>query len=571
MSVSVQSSDTPGPDANEPVDLVCIGGGAGGLSAAVCARAMGLTVLLLEKADEVGGATAFSGGAIWAPGNALMPGGDDLDAARAYLRGVLGNAYDAAKIDAYLAHVPEMLAFLEARSLVRFGGLQSPDYYPEHAGASRGRTIMATTFDARRLGRRLSLMRRPLAPLTLGGMQFEMQDLATLQAALRSPRGLVRSAAMIGRFLVGRLRFGRDPRLVRGNALVGRLLASALETGVDIRTRCAIGAISQMGDGSGFEIQTMWNGRKGRVRARKVVLATGGFGANGEWMSLYAPQDGVHLTMQPDENTGDGIALATTLGGRMATGNAAPAIWSPISEAVVGGRVIRFPHLMMDRLKPGSIMIAPDGRRFVNEGRSYQDVVDAMHRKKVSVAYLVADREFVKTYGLGLVRPAPFSPTWALRSGYLIKADSLEQLAERLGVPTKTFVETVARFNSFARAGVDEDFARGDDAYSRHHGEAAHQPNPGLGEIRHGPFFAIELFSGDLGTVEGLRTDARARVLDGSDAPIPGLYACGADMNSIMSGHYPGGGTSIGAAMTFAYIAARDMAAELETPHRKAS
>ena len=560
MYATVQSADARTFDKKAVIDVICIGGGAAGLSAAVCARAFGLNVLLLEKDDQVGGATAFSGGAVWIPDNASMPDGDDLESARTYLRGVLGNDYDATKIDAYLSQATEMLAFLEQVSEVRFGGLQSPDYYPNLPGASRGRTIMAMSFDAHRLGRRLAMMRLPLAPLTLNGMQFEMQDLATLQNALKSPTGLVRSSILLARYLLGRLRYGRDPRLVRGNALVGRLLISALDSGVSVWTKAEIRSVSRKGASAPFRVEVAVADRREVLLARNLVLATGGFGASPDLVSQYMPQDAGRRTLQPPANTGDGIAIGSRLGGGMETENAAPAIWSPVSEAVVRGRKVRFPHLMMDRLKPGSLMVTGTGRRFTNEGGSYQDVVEAMHHQKIDVAYLVADRDFVRRYGLGLVRPAPFSFSWALRSGYLVRRSTLEELGQALGLPAGGLVDTVERFNGFARSGVDDDFQRGDDAYSRHHGEPGHAPNPGLGEIRRPPFFAIRLYPGNLGTVQGLRTDAHARVLDAASHPIPGLYACGADMNSIMRGHYPGGGASIGAAMTFAYIAAKDMA-----------
>lgn len=541
------------------------------MSAAVSARALGLSVLLLEKNAQVGGATAFSGGAIWVPGNALMSEADQPENSRRYLKAILGNNYDDAKVETYLKKAPEMLAFFAAHSLVRFSPLNSPDYYPEREGAWKGRTIMATTFDGSVIPRHLALMRRPLPPLTLGGMQFEMQELATMQAAFKSPTAFARSASLFGRYLVGRLRFGRDPRLVRGNALVGRLLASAVGGGAEIWTNAKITRISQEPTDQSFQVVVEREGRPVTVLARNLLLATGGFAASPVMSSRFISPSKQHLTMQPDTNVGDGIAFGENLGGRMETANIAPAIWSPISEAVIKGRPVRFPHLMMDRLKPGSIMVGPDGRRFVNEGRSYQDVVDAMRGRSLGVAYLIADKAFVKQFGLGLVRPAPFSFNWALRSGYLTRASTVNGLAERLGMPPATLSATVEAFNGFARTGVDGDFHRGADAYSRHHGDPTHQPNPGLGEIKSGPFFAIKLYPGDLGSVQGLKTDALARVLDENDVAIAGLYACGADMNSVMRGAYPGGGVSIGSAMTFAYVATRHIAENLEVPSRKAT
>ena len=201
----------------------------------------------------------------------------------------------------------------------------------------------------------------------------------------------------------------------------------------------------------------------------------------------------------------------------------------------------------------------PTGRRFVNEGSSYQNFVKTMHARRFHTVYLIAGRAFLRSYGIGLARPAPFSERPYVDAGYLIEAPTLAALATKIGADPAVLELTVRYFNTHAAQGTDPDFGRGADPHTQFRGDATHKPNPSLGPIGDGPYYALALHPGDLSTVMGLNTNAHAQVLDRDGRVIPGLYAAGLDMNSVMRGLYPGGGSSIGPAMTFGYIAARHM------------
>ena len=217
-------------------------------------------------------------------------------------------------------------------------------------------------------------------------------------------------------------------------------------------------------------------------------------------------------------------------------------------------------HTVTDRGKPGVIAVDARGKRFVNEAMSYHEFVQAMFRANAVPAWLLCDRHCLWTYGLGAVRPFVHSLDHYVRTGYLLRAATIADLASALGVDRAALEDTIERYNADARIGVDREFGKGSNAYHRYVGDAAHQPNPCMAPIERSPYYAVALYPGDLGTSAGLRTNARAQVLDRNGAPIPGLYACGNDMDSIMKGAYPGPGITLGPALTFGYLAARHVA-----------
>jgi succinate dehydrogenase/fumarate reductase flavoprotein subunit len=227
------------------------------------------------------------------------------------------------------------------------------------------------------------------------------------------------------------------------------------------------------------------------------------------------------------------------------------------------GRTGVFPHIM-DRAKPGSIGVLSTGRRFVNEADGYHDYVSAMITAAPAgepvQAWQIADSRFVRRYPLGMAKPRPVPLFPYLRSGYLERARTLEELARTCGIDPQGLIETVAGFNRDARRGEDPDFGRGATPFNRYGGDPTVGPNPTLAPIEKGPFYAVRIVPGSFGTFAGLATDARARVLGRDDAPVPGLYAVGNDQASVMGGHYPAGGINIGPAMAFGYLAGRDLA-----------
>lgn len=241
--------------------------------------------------------------------------------------------------------------------------------------------------------------------------------------------------------------------------------------------------------------------------------------------------------------------------------------WAPVSRvSLASGLQLAFPHLV-ERAKPGFIAVRSNGKRFVNEADSYHDFIaallDATPEGEKPVAWLIADSRALHRYGLGHARPTPFPVKAWLRTGYLQSADTLEALAQKCGIDASTLSDTVNRFNGFARQAHDDDFQRGASAYNCAQGDASHQPNPTLGELQQAPYFAVRILPGSLGSFSGLKTDERARVLDAEQHPIPGLFAVGNDMSSVMQGFYPSGGITLGPAMTFGYLVGKNLSANI--------
>lgn len=547
-------------------DVVVIGSGAAGLTAAITARQLGLETLVVEKTDRFGGTTAYSGGAPWIPFNHVMKqiGLDDSrEAAETYLKAVLGPAYVADLVESYLDHAAEMLQFLERHSDVRFKPFPLPDYESDMPGAAKCRTLLTPEFDGRRLGARLSELRTPLPQLMLfGSMQVEGADIHPMRHALKTWAGFRHTTKVIARFVRDRIGHGRGTRLVNGNALAARLFHSAIQSGVTLwRNTPALELVtSDAGAVTGVIVQR--DGRRVEVRARRgVLLASGGYGASEALRAKFIPMAAHHHSLQPEGNVGDGVRMGAAAGGFLDPAHAGDCIWTPVSvHHKPDGSVVRYPHIFIDRAMPGCIVVGPDGRRFVNEGTSYQTFVKTMHQRGFTKVHLVASRDFLRKYGMGLARPSPFSTRRFVKDGYLIEAPTLAELARRIGVPPDALQATVQRFDDSAVHGSDPDFGKGADAHSRFRGDQTHTPNPSVAPVGEGPYCAVALHPGDLSTVGGLAANGKAQVLDARGNPVPGLYAAGLDMNSMMRGLYPGGGSSIGPAMTFGYIAAQQMA-----------
>jgi succinate dehydrogenase/fumarate reductase flavoprotein subunit len=556
-------------------DVLVIGSGAGGLSAAVTAAWHGLDVVVAEKEKVCGGASAWSGGWMWIPRNPLaMRAGivEAEDAPLTYLKYELGNYFDAPRVEAFLKHGPAMVSFFETETELTFAdGNGIADIHGNSPGAGTGgRSIIAAPFDGRELGDAIALLRKPLRETSLFGMPIQAgPDLAAFLSATKSLKSAKHVATRLARHARDLLLHGRAMQLVNGSALVGRLLASARKTGVTIQTELrAKRLIVNEGRVSAVLFETA-QGETTIEARRGVILATGGFPHDRDrrkQLFPHAPTGTEHWSVAAPGATGDGLRLAESVGAVVETNIAAAGAWCPVSLVPhADGSVGHFPHII-DRAKPGLIGVLKNGKRFCNEADGYYDYVAAMltatPHGETPQSWMICDHRFQRRYGLGYSRPAPMPIRHLIDSGYLIRANTIAELAQRCGIDVSGLTMTVAAFNQDARDGKDTAFGRGSTLYNRKNGDPSHGPNPCVAPIVDGPFYAVRVVPGSFGTFAGLKTDPQARVLDATAKVIPGLYAVGTDMASVMGGYYPAGGINLGPAMTFGYIAGNTLAAE---------
>ncbi len=549
-------------------DVLVIGSGASGMSAAVTAAAHNLKVLVIEKEPKFGGTTARSGGWLWIPGTSLAKAwgiNEDPNLAKTYLRHEAGNSFDAERVDAFVENGPKAVDFFIAQTSLRFDmPLVFPDYHAEAPGGTQGgRSMVARPFDGKELGDNIKNLAPALPELTVFGMMLGSgKEIVHFMRATRSVSSAFYVAKRLSKHFAQVLRYGRGMTLTNGNALAGRLAKSAFDLGVLLwLSTPAKELIVENGTVKGAIVEK--EGKSIQVIAKRaVVLACGGFPhdvARRKELFPHAPTGAEHYSPGPTGNTGDGLRLAEKVGGKVNTSLPHAAAWVPVSVTTrKDGTKGVMPHFI-DRAKPGVIAVTADGKRFTNEGNSYHDFVKDMvaacaNSPEVS-AYLICDHRTLRKYGLGCVAPFPLPIGHYLRTGYLRRGATLAELAEKSGINANGLESTVREFNGPARDGKDPTFGKGSKAYNRYQGDALHSPNPCLAPLEHGPFYAIKVVVGDLGTYAGLITDQHSRVLDGARNPILGLYAVGNDISSIMGGNYPGAGITLGPALTFGHIA----------------
>lgn len=554
-------------------DLLVIGSGAGGLSTAITAKKHGLDVIVIEKAEHFGGTTAFSGGVLWIPGNphAKKNGiADSRDAAREYLKNEAGTFYDDDAIEAFLDAAPEMVEFFERETEVSFIPTLYPDYHPTVAGGvDIGRSILAAPYDIRRLGSNMPRLRPPLETITFIGMMFNSSnaDLKHFFNATKSLKSFVYVARRLATHLKELALYRRGINVTSGNALAARLAKSCFDLGIPIHTGCAA---RELLHANGKVSGAVVTGKDGDIRIaarRGVVLACGGFSHDLARIKRAYPhlqRGGEHLSPVPAGNTGDGLRMAESVGSRVDIRYHDSAAWMPVSRVPLGdGRFGVFPHLL-DRYKPGIIGVTRKGVRFCNESESYHDVGAAMIRacegERDTAMWLVCDQATLAKYGLGYVKPAPMPIGRFLKNGYLLKGNTLAELAAQAGIDAAALERTVKDYNAGAIHGEDRRFGRGSTAFNRYLADPENKPNPCVAPIGKGPYYAVKVVMGDLGTFDGIRTNVVGQVLADSGRPIAGLYAVGNDRASIMGGNYPGAGITLGPIMTFGYITGRHIA-----------
>ena len=560
-------------------DLLVIGSGASGLAAAVTAAHHGLKVVVVEKDAVFGGATAWSGGWMWVPGNPLARRAgidEDPQQPRTYLKNELGPRYDASRVDAFLDHCGPMVAFFERHTELQFvDGNAIPDVHGQVAGAAtRGHQVIAAPYDGRKVGPLLGRLRKTMRETSFLGMPIMAgADLLAFLTLTRSLRSLLHVSRRFGRHLIDLAVHGRAMQLVNGVALVARLAKSAETLGVRlIESAPAQRLILEGGAVRGAVVSTAQG--EIEIRAAKgVVLAAGGFPHDVQRRKALFPRTPTgeeHLALPPKSCSGDGITLGEAAGGSLVTDVASPAAWAPVSKVpYADGSIGHFPHII-DRAKPGLIGVLANGKRFVNEADGYYDytaaMVAAVPPGQEVASWLVCDHRFQRRYGLGFAKPFPLPLSPYLRSGYLKRGTSIEALAKACGIEPAALAETVEAFNEHARRGEDPQFGRGSTPYNRKMGDPLHGPNPCVAPIEQSPFYAVKVLAGSFGTFAGLKTNGSAQVLGPGDHAIPGLYAVGTDMASVMGGFYPSGGINLGPAMTFGYIAGRHAAGESDGP-----
>ncbi len=544
---------------NHSYDVVVAGTGAAAFAAAVTAADAGLKVLMLEATERWGGSSAMSGGGLWLPNNPLMQRdkvGDSREEALAYLAETVGeDAGPGASRERREAFVDNVAGFvtLAERLGMRFArAADYPDYYPELAGGKIGRAIECEPYDSKLLGDWWATSRGQ------DGVPAPMMtdDFWLLQRAWSTPGGFVRGAKVVGRVVGGLV---RGKRLVgMGAALAASFLAVAQRLGVQIWLSSPVTELV-LEDGRVVGVVTKKDGREVRVQARRgVVLGAGGFDHNREWREKYQGVDGT-ASSGSKGNVGSGIEVAQRAGAALDLLD--DAWWGgSIPPAEPGGSAA---FLVSERSVPYTIIVDGAGERFANESESYVDLGHHMLARAKEVPgrfWMIADVRHARRYLRSYLVMDPKAKQKMAAAGIFHEAPDLRTLARMISVDPTRLLATVERFNGLARGGVDHDFGRGSSAYDRYYGDPLCHPNPNLGTIEKGPFTAVEIVAGDLGTKGGVVTDQYARALRGDGSVIEGLYAAGNCSASVMGRTYPGPGSTLGPATVFGYIAARHLA-----------
>ena len=559
--VSSAATSVPANAAPTQFDVVVVGSGAAGMTAALRAAKRGLSVVVVEKAPTFGGSAARSGAGIWIPNNQviLAAGVPDTPAkAAAYLAAVVGSDVPTAKQQAFLANGPSMISFVINNSPLRFRYMDGySDYYPElPGGIAQGRSIEPDLFDGKLLGSELANLNPAYIPVPAGTTVFSA-DYKWLNLALVNVKGAAVALEVVARYTAAVLA-GKTP-LTMGQALAGALRAGLLQAGIPVRLNTPFQSLVFDSSGRVTGVVVNSGGVATTLTAtRGVIIAAGGFEHNLAMRLAYQRQPiGVDWTVGAKENTGDGIRAGLTAGA--ATDFLEDSWWGP---------AIPLPDepyfCLAERTLPGSIIVNSAGQRFVNEAAPYSDVVHVMYDKNGVTpdipAWMIIDQNYRNRYLFKDLSPTlPFPDSW-YAAGAVFKSSTVAGLAAKIGVPAAALSATVSRFNGFAFTGKDTDFKRGDSAYDHYYTDPAVFPNSCLAPLWLPPFYAFKIVPGDLGTKGGLRTDPRARVLRADGTVIPGLYAAGNSSAAVMGHSYAGAGSTIGPAMTFGYIAANDLA-----------
>ena len=556
---------------NETFDFVIVGSGGGSMCAALVLRKAGKSVLILEKSDLVGGTTAVSGGVMWIPNNRFMKSegiADSREQAITYLDNVIGDHADMPGANrerriAYVDEAPKMLDFLVEQGIKLRRIPSWPDYYKAPGESIPGRTVVSELFNLNQLGEWKNKLRPGFLPLPINlDEAFQMPLMKRTSSAKKV------LFKVIGRAIADK--FTGKKRTTAGQALQGQMLLAATKAGADIRTNAKVKQLvvekteNENNRVTGVVVET--NGTETRIAARLgVLINAGGFSRNQRMLDQYIPGIKTEWSSVIPEDTGDLIEEGQRIGGAIAQ-----------MEHRIGGQVAMVPTsankttaaakkpavMQNDTSKPHSIVVDQNGVRYINEAGSSIEFVRRMlaHQKMSGTtvpSWMIFDSQYLNTFMLAGSMPGPKKPQAWFDEKFLHKGETLEELATSCGINATNLKASVERFNNFARNGRDDDFHRGESAYEQWLGDPLRDTNKSLGEIEQGPFYAVQLFPGDVSTYGGLVTDVNARVLRADGSVIEGLYATGTSTASVMGPGELGAGGSIGPAFTFGYVAAK--------------
>ncbi|WP_317930788.1 FAD-binding protein [Halioxenophilus sp. WMMB6] len=546
---------------DETRDFVVVGCGGGSMCAGLVMRNSDKDILILEKSNLVGGTTARSGGVMWIPNNQFMHRdgiADSFEKASTYLDQVVGDFDDQpgatkARRNTYLEQAPAMVDFLVKQGVELTRVAYWPDYYDELPGGSEaGRTVVAKVFDCNELGEWANKLRPSFAPLA--GPLDELLMIPNFKQSWRSKFIMLKTVL----YNLGAKLRGKKP-VACGAALQGRMLKAALQVGVEIRLNSPVSELI-VEDGAVTGVVTQEGGKTKRVGARLgVLINAGGFSHNQAMRDRFQPGTSAKWTNTIETDTGEMIQEMIKQGAAVAQMDAFVGYQTTIPPGCEDNPVK--PAMQAVTAAPHAILVDQTGVRYMNEGGSYMAYCRGMlerHKTYPAVpSWAIFDSQYITKYMFAGTMPGAKKPANWLESGYLKKADSIEQLADLLAIEPGVLSATVNRFNGFVANNHDEDFNRGARAYDRWLGDPCHQPSASLGSISQGPFYAVEVYPGDVGTYGGVVTDSDARVLDESGKVIPGLYATGISTASVMGRSYPGAGSSVGPSFVWGYVAAK--------------
>ncbi len=555
-------------------DVVVVGSGAGAMSAAIFAADQGMSVLIVEKSDKYGGTSALSGGGIWVPNNHYFKakgGNDSYDQALTYLKASTQGTVDEKRLRAYLDNAPKMMQYLQENTHLNYTVAERyPDYYQHLPGsAPGGRTLDPELFDTSKLGDEVENL-RPASPTTLllGKIAWTARHAHKAMSKERGWRLMI--VWLMLRYKLDfkwRRKTRNDRRAALGNALVASLRVSLMDRKVPLWLNTDFQELIETnGRISGLIVKR--NGQEQIIQVRKgVILGSGGFEQNQALRDKYLPKPTrvEWSATPPGQNTGAALEAGQALGA--ATAMLDWAWWAPTISVPKEDKAR---GVFAERAFPGAIVVNGEGKRFVNEAVGYLEFVDEMYKDNIKTngktvpAWVIFDAHFRFNYAMGALMPSQVMPDMRLPKSWLNsvywKAESLDALAEQIGVDASGLKSTVERVNGFAASGNDEDFQRGGNVFDRYYGDSNVKPNPCLAPIKKGPFYAMRMDAGDIGTKGGLLTNERGCVVREDGSEIKGLYAIGNCSASVMGTTYPGAGATLGPAMTFGYIAAHDLA-----------